>query len=274
MSELPHILVTGSTGNLGEKAVDELEKAGCRVTRIGLNSNRKKGVITADLTQYSESWACHFAGIDIVLHLAADPKPVATWASVQTNNVDLSLNLLRAAQIHGVKRFVFASSNWIMGGHRFTNEKIHTSTSPLPINHYGASKIFFERVGLEQASHSSMSFLSMRIGYCQRGENHPGHHMAFGRWGQEMWLSNADWRQAVKCSCLNHFNGGILVNIVSKNAGMRWDLSEAENAIGYVPTSQSIPQLGFIVKSKDLMVSIRQKLIPEMSGNPIFGKRW
>jgi hypothetical protein len=30
------------------------------------------------------------------------------------------------------------------------------------------------------------------------GENRPGSHMAYGRWGQQMWLSNDDWRQVVQ----------------------------------------------------------------------------
>ena len=274
MSEQPHILVTGSTGNLGEKAVEVLSARGCRLTRIGRHSNRQSDVITADLVRYDDSWASCFASVDTVLHLAADPKPVATWDSVQAFNIDLGLNVLRAAQAHGVKRFVFASSNWILGGHRFTNERLHSSTVPLPVNPYGASKLFFERVGLEQVQHSGMSFVAMRIGYCQPGENQPGSHMAFGRWGQEMWLSNNDWKKAVECACLNQFQGAAVVNIVSDNAGMRWDLSEAKNAIGYVPTSRSTPQMGAVGQAKELLVRIFQTLLPTATGNPIFGKRW
>lgn len=274
MSERPHILVTGSTGNLGEKAVEILNERGCGVTRIGRNIDRRRDVIAADLAHYDKSWARHFADVDTVLHLAADPKPIATWESVQKLNVDLSLNVLRAAQTHGVKRFVFASSNWILGGHRFTNEQLHSSTMPLPANPYGASKLFFERVGILQEQQSGMSFLSLRIGYCQPGKNQPGPHMAFGRWGQEMWLSNEDWKHAVECACLNRFQGSAIVNIVSLNAGMRWDLSEAKSVIGYAPTSCSIPQLGPVSKAKDLAARMRQWLLPTMTAQPIFGKRW
>ena len=274
MSKQPRILVTGSTGNLGEKAVEVLHRKGCHITRIGRNSNRQSGVITADLVHYDKAWASHFADVDTVFHLAADPKPVATWDSVQKLNVDLSLNVLRAAQEYGIKRFVFASSNWILGGHRFTNEQLNSSTTPLPINPYGASKLFFERVGIEQTQHSGMSFLSLRIGYCQPGNNQPGPHMAFGRWGQEMWLSNEDWQHAVECACLSEFDGAAVVNIVSNNAGMRWDLSEAKSAIGYEPTSQSTPRMGVMGKVKDLFVYTRQRLIPEIAGSSQLGKRW
>ena len=274
MSKQPHILVTGSTGNLGEKAVEVLNSKGCLVTRIGRNSNRQSDVITADLVQYDKNWASHFADVDTVFHLAADPKPIATWDSVQELNFDLSLNVLRAAQEYRVKKFVFASSNWILGGHRFTNEQLNSSTSPFPINPYGASKLFFERVGIEQTQHSGMSFLSLRIGYCQPGNNKPGPHMAFGRWGQEMWLSNEDWKHAVECACLSEFEGAVVLNIVSDNAGMRWDLSEAKSAIGYVPMSQSTPRMGVVGNVKDLLVHMRQRLIPAITGKSQLGKRW
>jgi len=69
-----------------------------------------------------------------------------------------------------------------------------------------------------------MSVLSLRIGYCQPGENRPGPHMAFGRWGQEMWLGNDDWAQAVVKSITHPFDGAAVLNIVSRNEGSRWDL--------------------------------------------------
>ena len=274
MPQPPHILVTGSTGNLGEKAVEALNEKSCRVTRIGRNSNRRSDVIDADLTRCSEDWSPHFAGVDTVLHLAADPKPVAKWDSVQKLNIDLSLNVLRAAQNHGVNRFVFASSNWILSGYRFTNERLDSSTPPLPTNPYGASKLFFERVGIEQAKHTGMSFLSLRIGYCQPGENLPGPHMAFGRWGQEMWLSNEDWGRAVECACLNPFKGQAVVNIMSRNAGMRWDLSEAKDNIGYVPVSESDPKLGISGKAKDLVVRMYDRLLLPTVNILFSGNRW
>lgn len=267
-------MVTGSTGNLGEKAVKVLKASGNRVSRIGRNTNNRPDVIPADLTIFDAGWAKHFGGVQTVLHLAADPKPLATWDSVQVLNLDLSLNVLRAAQLHGVKRFVFASSNWVLGGYRFTDAHLSSTTPPRPVNPYGASKLFFERVGIEQAGHSGMAFLSLRIGYCQSGDNQPGRHMAFGRWGQQMWLSNEDWAHAVECTCLNPFQGTAVVNIMSENAGMRWDLSEARDAIGYIPKSRSTPRLGILGTLKDLLAQARERVLTPTAGQPLFGKRW
>ena len=173
-----------------------------------------------------------------------------------------------------VKRFVFASSNWILGGYRFSDAPLRSDTPPRPTNPYGASKLFIERFGLHLADTGLLSFLSLRIGYCQPGINRPGEGMAFGRWGQEMWLSNEDWAQAVQCACLNSFRGGAVLNIMSDNEGMRWDLDEARSKIGYVPQSRSVPKIGIVNGMKDFGARLRDLIVPQMSEFPVIGARW
>jgi len=269
------ILVTGSTGNLGQKAVAALkDRDGVEVLRIGRNTGGAPDVVSADLTAYDTTWASCFQNMHAVLHLAADPRPVATWASVQRLNLDLTLNVMRAAEAAQVGRFVFASSNWVLGGYRFTANRLTSATEPRPVNPYGASKLFLERCGLAMAARTGMSFLSLRIGYCQPGENSPGPHMAFGRWGQEMWLSNQDWAQAVCKACLSPYDGSALLNIMSSNAGMRWDLEEAKSVIGYHPTSQHRPHLPLVARVRDGAARLRDWLVPPMSPRPLFGSRW
>ncbi len=270
-----HVLVTGSTGNLGEKAVAAIGSRGdVRITRIGRNSRNMANVISADLARFDPDWSRHFTGADTILHLAADPKPVATWSSLQKTNVDLSLNVLRAAEEAQVRRFVFASSNWVLGGYRFSDERLSSKTPPKPINPYGASKMFIERTGLAQSRRTGMTFIALRIGYCQPGENRPGPHMAFGRWGQEMWLSNEDWAQAVEKACFSPFEGACILNIVSDNAGMRWDLEEAGSSIGYRPQSKHVPKQNAKGLVFDCLARARESLFPQMSSAPRFGSRW
>ena len=111
-------------------------------------------------------------------------------------------------------------------------------------------------------------------GIANPGDNQPGRHMAFGRWGQQMWLSNEDWAHAVECACLNPFQGAAVINIMSENAGMRWDLSEARDAIGYIPKSRSTPRLGALGTLKDLLAQAREWVLTTRTGKPLFGKRW
>src|ERR1700722_17187351 len=114
-----------------------------------------------------------------------------------------------------------------------------------------------ERYGLMLGEPTGMSVLCLRIGYCQPGENHPGPHMAFGRWGQEMWLGNRDWEQAVVKSTTALFKGAAIVNIVSRNVGMRWDLGEAQAAIDYEPVETCKPALSPGGHMKDLAARLR-----------------
>jgi NAD+ dependent glucose-6-phosphate dehydrogenase len=269
------ILITGSTGNLGAKAVACLEReSDVDIVRMGRNSSGDPGVITARLETYETAWARHFAGVDAVLHLAAEPRAAGDWISVCPLNVDLALNVFRAAEENGVRRFVFASSNWVLGGYRFRSERLDATLPPLPVNPYGASKLFIERYGLSIAERTSMAFLALRIGYCQPGENRPGPHMAFGRWGQEMWLGNRDWAQAVVKSTIAPFEGAAIINVVSRNQGMRWGLDEARAAIGYEPVESHRPDLNLSGRLMDFGARLRESLAPQGAPTAPFGARW
>ena len=272
---MARVIVTGSTGNLGSKAVAALRRLqGWEVVRLGRNSAGEPDVIMADLERHDVGWAQHFAGAEAVLHLAADPKPVADWSTVVPLNIDLSLNVFRAAEEGRVGRVVFASSNWVFGGYRFRRERLSDSLEPRPVNPYGASKLFIERYGLGFSARTGIAVLILRVGYCQPGANRPGAHMAFGRWGQEMWLGNQDWEQAVVKAITSPFNGAAILNIVSANQGMRWDLDLARATIGYVPTECHGPRLSLTGRLKDFGARLRDWLIPSGAPTPCFGTRW
>lgn len=266
------VLLTGSTGNLGQKATAALLAEGLDLVRIGRNGSSDPGVITANLGAWGD-WVKHFDGVDVVLHLAADPRAAGGWDTIAPLNIDLALNVLRASQEARVPRFVFASSNWVFGGYRFRSERLTSTLAPRPINPYGASKLFVERAGSALAE-QGLHFLSLRIGYCQPGENLPGPHMAFGRWGQEMWLGNDDWAQAVVKSCTAPFEGFHAVNIVSDNRNMRWDLSNARAAIGYAPTQTHTPKLSLSGWLKDRAAWLREAAFPSGAAAPSLGRRW
>ena len=159
------VLITGATGNIGRKLRAHLGPTGKYALRLlCLNPSGDPQVQTADLTEYDAAWAGQFAGVDTVLHIAADPSPRAGWRRIQERNIDLLLNVMAAAQLHGVRRVVFASSNFVVAGHRFAATRLTTAMDPAPINPYGASKLFGERVGKMFAERYAMSFIAFRIG--------------------------------------------------------------------------------------------------------------
>ena len=107
------VLITGATGSIGSKLRGHFAARDIRLRLLCLNPKGDPDVITADLSAYDEAWARQFESVDVVIHLAGDPYATASWASVQGSNIDLTLNVFRAARSRHVKRIVFASSNWV-----------------------------------------------------------------------------------------------------------------------------------------------------------------
>ena len=231
-------------------------------------------MVRADLAAYRTEWAAAFHGVDVVVHLAGEQSPVAGWDAVVRSNVDLTINVMRAASESGVRRFVLASSNWVLAGYRFTSARLTSSTPPRPVNPYGVSKLLLERIGIAAAARDGTEFLALRIGYCQPGDNLPGPHMAFGRWGQEMWLSNEDWVSADRAGVHGALRGvGRRPHHVRQRRhalGPR----RGRARIGYRPQAHHRPRLTPRRRLEDALARLREAARPPMSPAPLFGARW
>ena len=231
------ILITGATGSIGAKLRAHLTSlGGFELRLLCINPSNDPSVTTADLAEFSQSWAEQFKDVDTVIHLAGASATTSSWDTVQRLNVDLSLNVLRAAERYGGRRIVFASSNWVVAGHRFTDHRLTPDIAPAPVNPYGCSKWFVERAGQDWAARTGRSFIALRIGYCQHAPgNFPGPHMEHGVWGQLMWLSDRDLCQGVERAILTDDIPFAILNLMSDNPGMRWDIDTTRRVIGYAP---------------------------------------
>ena len=235
------VLITGARGNLGTKLRAHCTQLGWTTRLLDRTAGGDPAITEADLSAYDESWATLATNADAIIHLAGDPSPSASWASVQRLNIDLTQNVYEAAARHGAKRVIFASSNWTMAGHRFADFPLTTTHEAAPVNPYGVSKLIGERIGRAFAEHRGVSSISLRIGYCQTGDNLPGPHMGWGRWGQQMWLSNRDLCQAMERAVLAQNISFAVLNLMSNNPGMRWDIETTRRTIGYAPRDAHIP---------------------------------
>jgi uronate dehydrogenase len=238
------VLITGATGNIGTKLRRHLEaQAGYDLRLLCLNPGVDPQVQTADLSVWDEGWAQAFAGVDTVLHIAADPSPIASWARIQQLNLDLYFNVMAAAQQHGVRRVVFASSNFVVAGYRFRRDPLTAGMAPWPINAYGMSKLVGERLGKMFAERYGMSFIGFRIGVNQRRyENRFGPWIPFGGWGQEMWVSDRDLCTAFQAAIDDRTVSFGVYNLVSDNPGMRWDIEPLRRDLGFVPQDGALPR--------------------------------
>jgi len=238
------VAITGATGNIGAKLRGHFERLGWRLRLLDLTDGGDPAVLASDLTVWDERWASQLAGVDAVILLAGEPSPAASWQRITRLNIDLTLNVYEAAARGGAKRVIFASSNWTMAGHRFDAGDLPTDRDPYPVNPYGASKLFGERLGRSYSERWGLSAICFRIGYCQRGENLPGPHMGWGEWGQAMWLSDRDLAQGFEKAVTAPDSVRFAVlNLMSANPGMRWDLDATRRVIGYAPQDGHAPVL-------------------------------
>ena len=268
------VLITGATGNIGRKLTAHFSAFGYPLRLLCLNPHRDPAVQTCDLSDYSESWASRFEGVDTVLHIAADPSPWAPWDSVQRLNLDLLLNVMAAAQCKGVRRVVFASSNFVMAGYRFGRERLTTAMAPRPINPYGASKLAGERIGRMFAERYGLSFIAFRIGVCQRDHaNRHGPWIPFGIWGQSMWLSDRDLCSAFERAVEDEGVSFGVFNLMSNNSGMRWDIRPLRDELGFEPLDGRPPSAPLGQRLKAGFAWLRDVAIPAM-GQRLAGRVW
>jgi NAD+ dependent glucose-6-phosphate dehydrogenase len=234
------VVITGAAGNIGSKLNRHFRGLGWTV-RL-LDAVAGEGVQVADLSVWDEGWVGTFKGADAVILLAGDPRPEAPWGSIVRLNLDLLLNVYEAAAREGAKRVVFSSSNWTMAGHRFADGALTTDREPRPVNAYGMSKLVGERIGKSFAERRGVSSINFRIGWIQAGENRPGSHMSWADWGQGMWLSDRDMAQGFEKAVTAPDDVRFAVlNLMSANPGMRWDIETTRRTIGYVPQDGAAP---------------------------------
>lgn len=272
---MPHVLITGAAGALGSRLRHHMQSLGWALTLLDREPRGDGAIQAADLAVFHDDWARHFAGVDTVLHLAGDPSPRASWTSAQRNNIDATHNVVEASCRAGVRRMVFASSNWVLAGHRFGTIPLEAATEPYPVNPYGISKLVGERIGRAASELRGLSFIAFRIGYCQRDrDNLPGTQMGWGLWGQRMWLSNRDLCQGFEKAVLapDTLRFGIF-NLVSDNRGMRWRIDDVASALGYVPLDSSepveTPELG-----DDTEAALHARRLVEATESLIIQRRW
>lgn len=289
------IAITGAAGNLGWKLITHLVSLDRVSHLVGLDEQpvsrqrldqlRVHGdvgsieFVSCDVADWQDRrWRDALARCDAIVHFAAqNPYPEASWNDANTS-LDMTMNLALAAVDAGVRRFVFTSSNHVMG--RYKDEPLsnacgpgglttnleqavgtlwHTGERQLDSTVYAAAKSAGERLchALAARSAGGTSFVCVRVGWCQPGENLSATLSAAGtptqtmrsvadqdwlradRWFKQMWLSNRDFAQlfekAVFADSASWPSDCIVVNGMSANSGMKWSLREARELLGYQP---------------------------------------
>ncbi|WP_049998219.1 NAD-dependent glucose-6-phosphate dehydrogenase Azf [Halococcus sediminicola] len=241
----PTVLLTGASGRVGRAIVGRLGDAydWRLVDREPPTPDSEHIYLVADITD-EEAMVEAMADVDVVVHLAGDPRPEAPWDSVLENNIDGTHSVLEAAASAGVEKFVFASSNHAVGGYE-TDERtpdlyrsnddfrLDGSELPRPSNLYGVSKAAAETLCRYYHDEYGMSVVCLRIGNLTK--NHPPE--GYER-GQAMWLSYRDCAHLFERAIEAEYDYEIVYGI-SDNDRKYYSLERAREVLGYNPQDNS-----------------------------------
>lgn len=228
------VVITGAAGHIAGRLRAHLRARGDYAVRlIDRDPRGDPEILAADLSVYNARWAGTFEGADAVVHLAANPEPLAGWKELIGPNVDAPLNVFLAAAQHGVKRVVIASSVWAAAAKIDTEGPILAGEPAPGTNAYGATKLFAERVAETFSRTYGLSTVVLRLGHSRRDPIEPGPPM--GTWEDAVWISNADLCRGLERAIRAEISGCVVVNLTSANPGSPWSLAEARRWLGYEP---------------------------------------
>ncbi len=164
------IIVAGGAGYIGSHTVKELIREGFQVIIFdNFSTGKKELVISGEVVEgdlmdkESIRKAFQSKNIGAVLHFASLIQVGESYINPQkyyTQNLISSLNLLEIMLETGVKNFIFSSSAAVYG---VPQELPIPESHPLnPINPYGQTKLFFEKILQDYERAYVLKFISLR----------------------------------------------------------------------------------------------------------------
>ena len=185
------------------------------------------------------------AGMDVVVHMAADPDGRRGWESVLKSNLIGGYNVFEACRQAGVKRIIFASTIQVSLGYRrlepykaIVEGRFEGTPDDIPIvshtmstrtqNIYSSSKVFGEALARAYSDVHGISCLCLRIGWVVKEDRPPRPDAA------DIWCSIRDIVQLTE-KCINAPDS-VRFDIfygMSDNK-FRWvDIEHAHQVVGY-----------------------------------------
>lgn len=168
------IAVTGAAGRVGEYVVADLLEHGHGVVAVDLREPAESDAVyrRADVED-TNSLVEAFGGCEAIIHLAAIPEAGILPADVTFRvNAQGTVNCLEAAERVGVRRFVLASSEAVLG-FAYRERDMSPDYFPIDENHplrpqdsYGLSKVAAEEACRAWTRRGVLSTVCIRPCYC------------------------------------------------------------------------------------------------------------
>jgi nucleoside-diphosphate-sugar epimerase len=242
------VVITGAAGRIGTQIVEELSPSH-DLSLIDVRPVEGRNSIVADISRdpaltgrrrwfKPKPWSAAFAGANVVVHLGANPEPLAPWEKVLPDNIQGTWNVIAAAAQHGVSRVIFASSNWVVKArermlapdcYQPNGPKIGSDAPPQPITAYGLSKAFGEQAGRMFVDEKKLqSFVAVRIGNYQPKPS-------TDEIVRVRWIGVEDIRSLFRRCVEADLKGFHVVYGVSAQKTAPYDLSHTRQALSWSP---------------------------------------
>ena len=190
-----------------------------------------------------------FEGLDALIHLAADPRPEASWESVKKNNLEATYNVYNEVKNAGVKKIIFASTNHTQHGDTLLstpetldlkkNKILSLENNTNPDSLYAVSKLFGEDLGKYFSEQHKIKFIGLRIGWIVKGDDPT---IMCGTPSEDylrsMYLSHRDCIQAFE-RALESSKDFLIAYAISNNSTKVFDLKETSRALNFYPEDDS-----------------------------------
>jgi uronate dehydrogenase len=235
------VLMTGAAGRIGTFLRRELAgKYKLRLSDIEPITDLDGGetFIRADIANMAEMMELT-KGVDAVLHFGGQSGE-HDWDNILQANIVGFYNVLEAARMNGIKRFLVATSNHAVGFYR-CDQKIDHTVYPKPDSRYGVSKVFNEALASLYANRYGMEMFCMRIGNVN--------HTPIDRRRLAIWISGRDMAQLVAIGLEHPDIRFEIVYGISDNARTWFDNANAYR-LGYRPQDKSETYAEDILKSE------------------------
>lgn len=234
---LKTIGITGAAGNVGSTLAGGLsEKYKLHLYDIkDIRQNPGKESLKVDFAD-KQNLTGVFKGLDALIHLAGNPRPDAPAESTWRNNFLATSLVFEEARRSGIKKIVFASSNFYHEGaigeilQGESRQKITLDAPPSPLCLYGISKVYGENLG-RHLSYCGMQFVALRIGWTVPDDN-PAHYG--GDYMRAVFCSKRDLISAF-IKAIEIETGFLAAFAVSDNSKNVFDLGETRKKLGFSP---------------------------------------
>jgi UDP-glucose 4-epimerase len=160
------VLVTGGAGFIGRSVVPALRGAGASVSVVDRDPYPDPDVpcVVGDLCDPAVRDAAVAPDLTGVVHLAAETSVLGSLARpalVHEVNVEATAALLELARVRGVRRFLMASTNAVVGDLGATT--LHEELPLRPLTPYGATKAAAEMLLSGYAGGYAMTTCALRL---------------------------------------------------------------------------------------------------------------